>query len=526
MERPKGAARMTEGDFQLLIEHSPDCLVISRGGQIVYANPRMKAVLGHEDEGLLGQPLSFIVHSEERRSLERFAEQGAAYQYSPRLFRLQGQAGEAVIVEMLQFPVSYDGEAAVVLVARDITERQQLLARAVQMDRTIAVGALAAGVSHEINNPLAFVSANLEYALYELEWFEQQVEAGGLTGERGAAMRGRLMETRQALIEAREGADRVRGVVSDLRLLARGAEGRPRAISPARVLDSAIQLTRNEFKHRGRVERSYAPTPPVVVDEGRLSQVFLNLLLNAAQALPEGDFNAHRVEARIYPEGGAVIIEIEDTGCGVPMGLEARIFEPFFSTKPLGMGTGMGLSLSKDIVEGLGGQLSLAPTTFGGACFRVRLPSGLAGEATPLPSDLTPALRRRGQILIIDDEPLVGRSLRRMLSDEHDAQAVSTAQAALELIQGGLHPDIILCDVMMPEMGAEAFYGQLREARPQWLDRVIFMTGEAFTPEARAFIDSVGNLCLDKPLAPERIRKAIRKILESVGPTVVPFKGS
>ncbi|MFN3201663.1 MAG: ATP-binding protein [Bradymonadia bacterium] len=510
------ALEAAEGDFRALIEHSPDALAVCRGEAIVYTNPRMLNLLGlSSSEALLGQALSNMVHTEERRSLERFAAQGASYQFSPRTFRLRHHTGHQVMVEMLQFPVRYEGEDAVVLLARDVTERQQLLARAVQMDRTLAVGALASGVSHEINNPLAFVSANLEFAMHELDWLTQWFEAQGMMpGLTDTGIRSRLDEMRDALAEAREGADRVRGVVSDLRLLARGPDGLPRAISPARIMDSAIQLTRNEFKHRARVERDYQPTAPVVVDEGRLSQVFLNLLLNAAHAIPEGDFEQNRVVARVRQGDGWVVIEVFDSGIGVPEDIADRIFEPFFTTKPMGQGTGMGLSLSKDIIESMGGHLSFSAQAEGGTCFRVALPSGLiGGEPTPLPSQPTPIAVPRGRVLIVDDEPLVGRSLRRMLSDEHDVEALTNARAALDLLASGAKFDVILCDVMMPDMSGAAFHEALQAQWPEMTRRLIFITGEAFTPDARAFVEQSHTVCLDKPVSPRLLRRVIRKMM-------------
>ncbi|WP_224366139.1 PAS domain-containing sensor histidine kinase [Hyalangium versicolor] len=258
------------------------------------------------------------------------------------------------------------------LVRRRSEELEATRNALVQAERLATAGQLAAGVGHEINNPLAYVLANVMYAVEEL-------------GQLHAPVAGvDLAEVKQALVQAQKGAERIRDIVRDLRIFARGD---PEVIGPVDVqaaLEFSIAMAAHEIRQRAQLVRNYEPVPFVQGNETRLGQVFLNLLLNAAQATPEGAVEQHRVTVRLCTAGeGRVCIEVSDTGKGIAAEHLSRIFEPFFTTKPVGVGTGLGLSVCHGIVTGLGGQIEVDSHPGQGTTFRVLLPVGHPGEQEP-----------------------------------------------------------------------------------------------------------------------------------------------
>ncbi|AEI67482.1 ATP-binding protein [Corallococcus macrosporus] len=247
-------------------------------------------------------------------------------------------------------------------VAMDITDRKAMQAQLVVSDRLAAVGTLAAGVAHEINNPLAFVLSNLSFLTGELHALTRELPSG------------RVAELEEVLRDATDGAHRVRQIVRDLRTFSRGDDEVATAVNVQAVLESAITLARSELKQRAQIVRDYREVPLVEGNEGRFGQVFLNLLINAAQAIPPGQPERHEVRLSLETAGDRVIIEVRDTGMGMPPAVRARIFDPFFTTKPVGEGTGLGLSICHGIVTGFGGDISVESEEGRGSTFRVSLP--------------------------------------------------------------------------------------------------------------------------------------------------------
>jgi PAS domain S-box-containing protein len=245
---------------------------------------------------------------------------------------------------------------------QDVTEKRLVEARIILGERLASVGTLAAGVAHEINNPLAYVSMNLELIL-------EEVRSIG-----GASPSGRMRELEELTREARHGAERVRKIVSGLKAFSR-ADSERRAIHDVhQVIDLALNMSFNEIRHRARLVKDYGEPPPVEADESRLGQVFVNLLVNAAQAIPEGQADRNEIRIVTRAEDERALIEVHDSGTGIPADVLGRIFDPFFTTKPVGVGTGLGLSISHSIVTALGGEITVHSELGKGTTFRVALP--------------------------------------------------------------------------------------------------------------------------------------------------------
>jgi PAS domain S-box-containing protein len=389
-----------------------------------------------------------------------------------------------------------------VLSLRARADRDRLTAQLAQADRLAAMGTLAAGVAHEINNPLAYVVASHAF----------MAEALGRLQERGAAPA--TLELAEALADAREGAERVRQIVRDLRTFSRVDETRTGPVDLQRILESSLAIARSELKHRAKVVRDYRPAPRVMGNEGRLGQVFLNLLINAAQAVPPGHAEENEVRITTFTDPqGRPVVEVSDTGPGVAPELRERIFEPFFTTKRIGEGTGLGLSICRNLVAAAGGEISVEGDAGRGATFRVVLPAAPAGTRPPTPAPAPAVATRRGRVAVVDDEPAIRRAAERLLAPEHEVVPFGDAQAIVDRIRAGDRFDAILCDILMPGMTGIDLHRTLREVAPAQADAIIFVTGGAFSTEGRAFLDGVANPVLEKPFDTPAVRSAVRALL-------------
>jgi signal transduction histidine kinase len=379
----------------------------------------------------------------------------------------------------------------------ELRKRQRIAQEQLMVsDRMASIGMLAAGVAHEINNPLAAVISNLELAASMLDDHER------LEGD----VRSEVCEM---LADARSAADRVKHIIRDLKIFSRHEDTHDAAVDVRAMLESTLRMAWTEIRHRARLEKAYGETPPVRGTESRLGQVFLNLIVNAAQAIPEG--NAARNTIRIVTgmDDERVFVEVTDTGSGMSEETVRHLFTPFFTTKPQGVGTGLGLSIAHRIVTGLGGELRVDTALGRGTTFRVILP--VADQTTTEAPGQSPTPQaRRGRILVVDDELVVLTSLRRLLSRDHEVDIASGASEALRKLADGNRYDVILCDLMMPQVTGMELHEHVQQHHGEQAERIIFLTGGAFTPSARQFLDRVPNQWIEKPFDVQQLRAMIK----------------
>jgi CheY-like chemotaxis protein len=361
-----------------------------------------------------------------------------------------------------------------------------------------SMGLLAAGVAHEINNPLTAIVASLELASI-------------LMSDPSA----NATELKALLQETSDSVDRVRFIVQDLRVFSRAEDDSRSAVRLRPILESMLRMAQNEIRHRARLFTSYGTAPLVKANESRLGQVFLNLIMNAVQAIAEGhaDDNELRVVVNTAKTGEAVI-EFSDTGCGMSPEVKQRIFEPFFTTKPAGVGTGLGLAICSRLIAGFGGRIEVESVVGKGTTFRVYLPAA-SEEAPSAPQPLSQIQppQRREKILVLDDEVSIGTALRRLLSSDYEVSFLSNAAEALRVIREGERFGVILCDVMMAEMNGVEFFHELQRVAPSQAERIIFMTGGAFTPQTRNFLYELNKPHLEKPFDSRTLRALLSKTL-------------
>ncbi|MCY1077939.1 ATP-binding protein [Archangium lansingense] len=359
------ALRRSEESFRALIEGSPEAIFVHRGGPLLYVNPSACSFLRLKANELVGRSLLDFVHPEDRSAaggmLDGMPSRGSSSRV--REIRFQPPGGGLLTAEISSLRLVFAGQPATLVSARDLTERKQIQARLVVADRLASVGTLAAGVAHEINNPLAFVISNLSFLTEELHTISSLLPEG------------QLGELEEVLAETNEGVNRVRLIVQDLKTFSRGDEELPTAVDLRRGIDSALALARGELRHRATVVKEVAEVPLVEGSEARFGQVVLNLLINAAHAIAAGQPDKNEIRVVLRSESNHAIIEVKDTGCGMPREVLDRIFDPFFTTKPVGVGTGLGLSICHGIITGFGGEITASSDLGKGSTFRISLPA-------------------------------------------------------------------------------------------------------------------------------------------------------
>jgi signal transduction histidine kinase len=428
---------------------------------------------------------------------------------------VSGTIGEAVAVSAMRagahdYVLKGDLTRLPAAVEREVRERSVRAERAkireqlIISDRMASAGTLAAGVAHEINNPLGVAMANLDFVFETLAGLAPgpHDESAGPADAPDPSWGGwnRLQGLDEPLRDIGEALRRIRDIVRDVKLFSRPQDEKTGAVDVRRVIESSVRMARNEIRHRARLVEDYRPVPLVNANESRLGQVVLNLVVNAVQAMPDGrgDGNVLRVATRTRDDG-KVVIEVSDTGSGIPRAHLERIFDPFFTTKAVGVGTGLGLAICHRIVAELDGTIEVDSEVGKGTTFSVVLPFAQDGAATR-PASNRPMVRQRARVLIVDDEPAMARAIERGLSVHHEISTLTSGKEALARIQAGDHFDVIVSDLMMPEMTGMELYEQIHRSSPEVAERMIFMTGGAFTPMAREFLQRIPNPRIDKPI--------------------------
>jgi PAS domain S-box-containing protein len=502
-----GRASAEDRQRQILDAMADMILVKDVDSKIVWANRALREAWGTENDDLVGleyNPQSKL--DERNRSLEQDA---LVLDTRDTILlpdeRLERKDGRILQVDTVKSPI-FDGDGQVIMtvgVSRDVSDRKKLEAQLRLTETMSTVGTLAAGMAHEINNPLTYVIANLEFLAQRLP------QHGPWLGEREAR------EWVSALTEAREGASRVQRIVKDLKDASRGDHDHFGDVDVEQVLESTLKLAANELQHHARVVRDYSRVPAVSGNASRLGQVFLNLLVNAAHAIREGA--AHENEIKLVLRADAkrrVVVEIHDSGQGIPEEHRARLFEPFFTTKDVGEGTGLGLFICHRIVSDLGGTIEVESTLGSGSVFRVVLPSSSQPrDRIEVVIERPAAVTRRGRILVVDDDTLVAKAMSRLLAENHEVLALTSAGEALVRLERGERFDLIFCDLMMPVTTGVEFHERLLELDRKQAERTIFITGGAFTEASRKFLETTANDRLEKPFDQQKLRQIIARYL-------------
>jgi PAS domain S-box-containing protein len=474
------------------------------GGNEVQWNSRMAELFGHaatpgrdEISWWRGQ-----VHPDDRervwQSLERALHQRELYWTCEYRFRRADNTHAwvfdrgAIVYDASSRPVRMLG------VMEDISRDHELESRLALTSRLAAVGSLASGIAHEINNPLAWVSSNLGFALEELKHLARELPNSE-----------RCEELEEALDDAQTGAVRIAQIVNDLRTFAHADQERVAPVSIRRVVEAALTIANNELKHRARVVRRLDHTPMVLANEARLGQAVVNLLLNAAWCAGTPGRSPEVVIATSTDGHGRAVIEVIDNGPVLTADVLPRLFDPFYSTRADPDGLGLGLAVTHSIVTQIGGTITVDSETARGTTFRLALPP-VAEDLSAVPASSAP-VSALPLVFVIDDEPAILTAIERMLSPAYEVRSFRLGQAALDALTDRA-PDVILCDVMMPEMSGADLYSRLEQAWPDLTRRVVLLTGGAFTRDAQLFLERCPAPLVDKPFTAKVLRDAVGTI--------------
>jgi len=506
----------TSREFRRLIEAFHDGVLVATAEGIAYANQALLDLLEYRQLGdLVGNsPRELLCrHVRERyrfgilRRLVGVLRGRRGHEILER--QILGVAGNEVETQLYFDSIEFEGMPAVMITMRDVTESRAIQEKLNRAERMASIGTLAAGVAHEINNPLAYVTTNVAYCMERIRYMEELLEGRMISLDSPSSLRAMLTPMAQALTEAHQGTDRVATIVRDLRALTREDKNQETAVDLASALSSAIHMSESEVRFRSKLTADVDDAGAVRGNETRIVQVFLNLIVNAAQSFENEDTEHNLVQLRAIASGSKCVVEVEDNGRGIPEENLGRIFDPFFTTKPVGVGTGLGLSICHGLVESMDGAITVRSEPGRGTTFRVELHQAAqdAPASVKKVSSLRPDIRAR--VLIVDDEPLILRSVARLLRDQHDIETAANGKEGLQKIQTNGPFDLVVCDLMMPEMTGMDLHQAVEQNDPDTAARFIFLTGGAYTEEAKSFLAGVENPKLDKPVQPNLLRSVV-----------------
>ncbi len=451
----------------------------------------LAAIVGRSPDQLIGRRLDALVIDAEQAC--------AAVGGGPVLLRLRDGAGNPCWVEWRATETA-DGDLLCSAVAvDDLAQPAHLAGAQVQLleaERLAVLGSLAGGVANQIGNALT----STRLGLARLVSFELAQLPRDAIGQH------RL----ELLQEAREGLDRVQHVTDALRTFARVEAAPPTSIDLRAVVAAVVRIAGHEIEHRARLHCDLEPAPTVLGQEPALRHLVLHLILNAAQSIEGMAADQAVVTVAVFAEDGKAVLEVSDNGNGIAPGDLEKIFEPFFTTRPPGQGLGLGLSVCRDLVARMDGQITAHSERGKGTQMRVVLPAATHVTVAD-PAERRPTIGARRRILIIDDDRPVAAAVALELED-HDVMVASSGREALEILRRDPGFDVILCDLMMPELSGADVYDWLKRVEPALVERFVFMTGGAFTTRAREFLASVRNPRLDKPFDPAQLRGVIDRI--------------
>jgi PAS domain S-box-containing protein len=497
------ALRQSEERLRSVVESVPGyVLLVDRELRIQFCS---RFLTGLSPAQVYGQSILGFSPEAERAFLKEKLESVLATGL-PQVFEMMGDAWIGGGTYRLSAGAVRDGTeiTSVTLVAEDVTTQKEMESRLLLSERLAAIGTLAAGVAHEINNPLTYLMGNLELIERILKQATPEVQ-------------GRVTD-------AIEGAERIAAVVRDLMSFSQSGEGPHAPVSVSLVIDKAVRMAHHAIQRRARFVCEPIDVPDIVGGQARVSQVLLNLLINAAHAIPSGDAerNEIRVAARVVSDG-LVRISVSDTGKGIDRALLARIFDPFVTTKPLGEGTGLGLYVCHNIVTALGGAIWVESKLGVGSTFHVDLPVFKAKGAPPKSPDLSQTVAILGgdgglakspervrKLLIVDDEPSITTFMRHALSP-YDVATVRCGRDGIAALEGRTF-DAVLCDLVMPDLSGVQVYEYVRAHRPELAKRFLFITGGAIgevAPELSGFAVPI----LYKPFSVRDLRAAVDQLL-------------
>ena len=494
----EAALRASEEQYRAMFNASIDGLALwNAAGELVDTNPALWRMYGYTEQEFSALPPGTWAGPSYHRQFLGAIAAGASLHSEVMELR---KDGSPLLLDVHAIPMQYQGQPHVLTIARDITERKRSAEQLErqreslhQREKLAALGSLLAGVSHELNNPLSVVVARAVL-------LEEQGDPA----------------TRAAALKIRTAAERCARIVRTFLAMARQQKPERGPVAINEVVTAALDLAGYAVRTSSiEVSLDLADDIPfVLADADQLHQVLLNLVINAQQSLQDQPTPRRmRIASRSDPASGIVRITVADNGPGIPESLRARVFEPYFTTKPIGIGTGVGLAVSLGIVEAHGGTLTVDCPAEGGAVFTITLPAGDVNAPLASGEPTANAKRRQHTILVVDDEAEIRDTLAEILTgDRHRVVTASSGREALARMESE-HYDVIMTDIRMPDLDGRAFYQQVEARWPSRAGRVVFVTGDTLASSLRDFVAESGRRVLEKPFLPSDVRRVVAELI-------------
>ncbi|MBI4872558.1 MAG: response regulator [Candidatus Riflebacteria bacterium] len=492
-------ARLQDFNEKILSTIPLALLVLDRQCHGLTANSHFARLFSHDAATVRGRSLAELVPSE---ALQR-AVDTASSQHKLVEAEVKLRSGE----NDLWFDMAVSGESTelILCVFDDITQKKhttemekQLQVQLLQSEKLSALGELVSGVAHELNNPLAIISGYSELLMEETDLADQ---------------------TKDLMKEIAKSSFRCKKIVENLLTFARQHKPERELIDLNQIVRDALALRAHQLRVDNiAVVDELTSVSATIADPYQLQQVFFNIINNAYQAMKSLRKEGNKLTVRSRERDGMVRIEIGDNGPGIPDALMKRIFDPFFTTKKLGEGTGLGLSISYGIVKEHQGKITVESAAGQGATFVVEIPINQQkplAESVRLEPEVATSIFLGKRILVVDDEENIAAVCRMGLERLGCLVEVTAdgADAISRLRQGRF--DLVVSDIRMPGLDGPAIYSAVRQTDPALADRIIFMTGDTLSPQTKAFLETSGNLYINKPFVLDELKTAIAKTLET-----------
>ncbi|MEL6545395.1 MAG: ATP-binding protein, partial [Myxococcota bacterium] len=463
---------------QVVHVHVEPTFLVDSLSRVIAANAAGEELVeGSESSGAVGAPCPFDTDS--------------------RVPQYRTIEGKERVFEVRCSPLIVEDDELSLVAVRDITERAraaELEARLLHSDRLATLGQMAAGVAHEVNNPAAFILSNQSDLLERINGLMKRRTAPPM-----ADLRALLSDWRELLRDNQLGIERIVRISSQLRRFSRADDAPVERMLIADIAEEAHRVVAHRMRHHARFELQSNQSDPITVDTGRMVQLFTNLMVNAIDAMPRGRSNANCVRVSIDQGTEGLSLRISDTGTGIPKEKVAKIFDPFFTTKGLHDGTGLGLALCADIVAFHGGTIECHSTVGLGTEFSIELPfkNGLHAAVPVANPRRIASFDRTLRMLVVDDDPSLMRAMQRRLEKRYQVRSALSGLEALELLADDHEFDVILCDVLMPNMDGPTFCKEVAARHPALAERFVFMSGGGSDQKQAAGLS--GFVCVPKP---------------------------
>lgn len=500
--RVQQALADSEEQYRSIFNASIDGMVLwNAQARVVDVNPALWKIFGYSSDEFWKLPPSRFLDSDDYSELIGLVAAGAPLHTEFTGIRKDGSAVE---IEVHAIPMQYQGKPHVLTIGRDVTDQRRSadeLARQrdalYQREKLAALGSLLAGVAHELNNPLSVVVARAVL-------LEEQGDAA----------------TRSAAVRIRTAAERCARIVRTFLAMARQQAPQRGPVAINEVIGAALDIAAYSVRTSSiEVELDLgADVPVILADADQLHQVLLNLIINAQQALQDQPGPRRiRLSSRYDALAGVIRIVVADNGPGIPAHVRSRIFDPYFTTKAPGTGTGVGLAVSLGIVEAHGGTLAAECPPGAGTLFTIVLPAMRVatdhGEETPSPETSA----RKLSVLVVDDEAAVRETLTDILEGAgHRVALAASGREAIERMNAA-HYDVILTDVRMPDVDGRALYLEIEQRWPEQARRVVFVTGDTLTSTPHEFAEKCGCPVIEKPFLPSEVRLVVATVAGAAG---------